>query len=457
MVQYPLEAFSRKNRTSNLSNLINHSWNSLAASCAYLASHRVHLCVSRVIFRPARPKDRVIINFMRGRIFDEHWNHLHGYELKWQNSSTVFPTTFDVGTAFKLGGQTFGPEDPRIIVEDVAGAEPVIVFNMALPEIGWKRAMFIHRPFTNRTTILTIHGVERVKKEKNWTPVFLRSIDGLPSEHIHFIWKFAPLAVLKCNLADGFCDVVFQQSVSQELLDQYSFKNASIRGGTQFVPVPCRDRGLHGCDSQIEAFVSFPRHHVEHVGDLEKINKPGYRPEIAVLLTNTTHFYISYISDPLDFGPDTVMQTSALHDAGISGRIMIANSIVDWNFEVVPSSENVFLESSSSITAFETDVMTLTLSVNDDTMQVMRIAGLYKLIRALPSMAEFFGLADGTSSGLNEHVRSGFIDAVSFDKASSNAWTIRACAEAAARSYTLRYSKSLSNDPLYIEPNVSIL
>lgn len=274
MVQYPFEAFAPKGQTSNLTHVISSSWNQLAASCAFLTSQRVYLCVSRIIFRPARPKDKAIISFMRGRIFNENWEHVQGYELKWQNSSIVFPRMFDVGTAFKVGGQLFGPEDPRIIVEDVADAQPVIVFNMVMPESGWRRAMFIHRPFTNQTTILTINGVDREQKEKNWTPLFLKTIDGSHNTHIHLVWKLAPLTVLKCGLVDGLCDIVFQQIVSKGLLDQYAFKTASIRGGTQFVPIPCTDQGKGGCASQVEAFVSFPRHHVEFVGDLEKTKKP---------------------------------------------------------------------------------------------------------------------------------------------------------------------------------------
>lgn len=442
MVQYPLTAFLSKDNTSNLANVINKSWNHLAASCAHLTSHRVHLCVSRVIFRPARPKDKVIINFMRGRIFDEDWKHLHGYELKWQDRSIVFPRIFDVGTAFVPGGQTFGPEDPRIIVEDFAGAEPVIVFNMAMPDIGWHRAMFIHRPFTNQTTMLTINGIGRKKKEKNWTPLFLKNIDGSHNTFIHFVWRFGPLAVLKCSLSNGLCDIVFDQNISKELLSQFSFKGASIRGGTQFVPIPCLNRGTSECRSDIQAFVSFPRHHVEHVGDLEIVNKPGYRPEAAILLTNGSHFYFSYFSAPLDFGADMVMQASALNDAGLYGRIMIANSIVSWNIDELPTFGATTSDTLTTGTPSKNDVMTLTLSVNDDTVQVMRIAGLYQYIRKLPSMAGFFGYSDATSSSLGQNIFGNFHDDVWFERTSLAAWSIRSCAENAAKDYTLRHSKS---------------
>lgn len=437
MVQYPLDAFAQKAKTSNLGDIINKSWNHLGSSCAYLKSHQKHLCVSRVIFRPARPKDRVIINFLRGRIFDQDWNHLHGYEIRWHGRSIVFPKIFDVGTPFIPGKQTFGPEDPRIIVEDLPDAEPVIVFNMAIVADVWYRAMLMHRPFTNHTVVLSINGVDRAPREKNWTPFFLKIPDGSKSNSIHFIWKYAPLTVLKCGLADGICDITFQQSVPQDLLDQYSFKNASIRGGTQFIPIPRLDQTGRGFRPGVQAFVSLVRHHVEHVGDLEIVNKPGYRPEIAVLMTDGILFYLTYVSSPLDFGVDVAMSFSALADVGSEGRIMIANSIDSWNFDVDYTDDDASLRQLSTSIKTKTDVMTITLSVNDETCQVMQIAGIYGLLRQLPSMKEFF---DGRSDSV-----SAFDDPALFNLKSLAAWSIRACVEQAAMAYTIQHSKGVVN------------
>lgn len=438
MVEYSLNRV--KGNTTSLTKLVAVAWDRLATSCAFLSEQRVHLCVSRITFHPDRDKYHPRISFLRGQIYSEAWVHLDEYKLTWKDQEeVVFPKVFDIETGYKLGNYYFGPEDPRIIVEDVPGAEPVILFNMISISTGWKRAMWTFRPFTLQTTLLTIDGVERSKVEKNWAPFFLQSPthERQPSTEIYFVWHFAPLSILKCQLGTGLCQVVFKQEASDELLEAYKSRNASLHGGTQFVPIPrSKPRDRRPSETEIQAFFSIPRHQVKRVGGC--VN-PSYRPEFATLVTNSTHFYLSYVSSPLDFGPDIVMPAASLEDTCGRGRIMIANSIAQWDLESeLPGSVGQ-----------TTDVMTLTLSVDDATVQVMRMAGLYDLFNSLPSLSGYFGQNGpesfdvfDTHSFLNtpEKILTPG-DMSTFDITSATAWRVRTCVEDEAREYTAMHSK----------------
>lgn len=448
MVEYPAEMI--QGQTLSIQEIISSSWDRLATSCSFLPDRGVHLCISRIIFHPLRAKDRCRINFLHGRIFSEHWDPLDGYRLTWNDHEVTFPKIFDTNTEFKLGGELFGPEDARIIMEDVPDAEPVIVFNMKSSQSDWKRAMWIFRPFSGHSTILTIRGaLQRPKKEKNWTPLFIKDHDQTrsdqrhPSHYLHFVWKFDPLTVLKCHLQTGMCDVVFEQQIDDNLISHHEFSNSSVRGGTEFVPIP---RSLSSSwwskhhDPSVQAFIAFPRTHVEGAGGCRR---PAYRPELAVLVTNTTDFYLTYISDPLDFGPDTVMNTEQLSDSCGEGRIMIANSIARWDL------------SESESGSERTDVMTLTLSVDDATVQVMRVSGIYEFLQSLPSLDFYFSRSPKIYGGKKAFPRIAtsasrreFADLVrttgSFERASAVGFDIRACTEEAAKVYTEENSAHLA-------------
>ncbi|EXJ89622.1 hypothetical protein A1O3_02689 [Capronia epimyces CBS 606.96] len=424
----------------SLQQLLASSWDRLATACVWMPDHGVHLCVSRIIFHPGGRRDRCRISFLRGQIYSEDWVHLDRYKLKWKGQEIVFPKVFDTDTEFKLGGQLYGPEDARIIIEEgVDDAEPVVVFNMITTHSDWKRAMWIFRPFSEQSHILTVRGTERPKKEKNWAPFFVRELEGAsnstserqPSTHIHFIWRFEPLTVLKCQLSTGMCDVVFEQAVLPALSSQHDDHDGSLRGGTQLVPVPLstkktKSKSRFGSPN-VQAFVSFPRTHVERAGGCRQA---VYRPELAVLVTNTTHFYLTYASEALDFSEGMVMDANALADPCGKGRIMITNSIARWDLEGRDSNGQ------------QMDVMTLSLSVDDATVQVLRVAGIWDLLRGLPSLARYFSQdkvqhIDGfppVNDVEDEHA-----DLLSpfdrYERANAVGWDVRACLEESAIRY----------------------
>lgn len=432
LVKYPLKALAKTGPTITFGDYIGRSWDHLAMSCAFLNSHGVYLCVSRVVFHPGNALDKVFVSFLRGRIFDAGWEHQDGYNLTWPGAEPIiFPTIFEVGAQWKDRGLSYGPEDPRIIIPDAPDAEPIIIFSMLGPVPEWKRAMYTFRPFTSVTTLLTVRGEERPRREKNWSPFFLDQ-GTEPSKTIYFIWKHAPLTILKCSLQDGMCDIVFKQSVSPDQLDQAVRSIATLRGGTQLVPIP-RTKAAASLNSDYQAFVAFPRYHV-NPKPYPNCDRPAYRPEIAVLLTNSTHFYLSYISEPIDFGADNVMTSDQLADSCGTGRISIPNSIARWEFDVRGAGADTVNEPN--------DIMTLTLTINDNEIRVLRLSGIYRLLQTLPGMGQFFGTASGTTTGLLSDVFGASSDAATaFPGAELAAWRIRTCLEDRAEEYTWEHLK----------------
>ena len=146
----------------------------------------------------------------------------------------------------------FGPEDPRVILESAEGAEPVVVFNIILNATGNPLAMWLHRPFSDTVTVLTIRGEERRPMEKNWAPFFHNDdnsdgdydINRAPTTVLHFVYSLHPLRIVKCSIEDGVCDWVFQEQVPPILAVSHDDTHGEMRGGTNFVRVPIR--GISG-------------------------------------------------------------------------------------------------------------------------------------------------------------------------------------------------------------------
>jgi len=351
---------------------------------------------------------------------------MDNYILNWKGQDITFPRIFDTATDFVEGGEVYGPEDPRIIIEEgVEDAEPVIIFNMISEKATWKRAMWIFRPFSGQSSILTIRGEERAEKEKNWAPFFVEqpgNTNGLmstkePNRYIHFVYSFQPLLILKCSLIDGVCEHAFAQDVPKDMLSHHENKWSEIRGGTQWVPIPLFNDDAGSSKNGLQAFFSIPRTHTEQTSFCYKA---VYRPEMTIMVTNGTSFYLTYVSNPLDFGVGTLLEEPAFTDPCKSGRIIILNSIADWDFNARTAYTKV------------TDVMTVTATVNDATVQALRISGILKLIKGLPSIQ---ALVKNPASVFGNGKPVKDIHKDPFLKHSAVGLDIRSCAEVAARSY----------------------
>jgi beta-1,2-mannosyltransferase len=202
--KYPQIEWDFHNQSLPFVDFVDASWAELAGSGVWLPQQHVYLTVSRVIHYPSGNPAVPTVSFLRGRVFDRHCKHLPNYTIEWNGQRVTFPRFFDVSVDWK-GNMTFlGPEDPRAVLqEDILGAETVIVFNMATeqqPEGNWRQAMWIHRPFSNFSTALTIRNEEPQFVEKNWAPFFHGNESQLqiPSHHLHLVYTLQPLRILRC-------------------------------------------------------------------------------------------------------------------------------------------------------------------------------------------------------------------------------------------------------------------
>ncbi|EAU32476.1 predicted protein [Aspergillus terreus NIH2624] len=343
---------------------VSSKWARLAGSIVWLPEQGVYLAITRVVYSPSGILHWPTMSFLRAQVFDEEWKELEGYTLNWNGNDMSFPATLDIPTPWEKGGGFFGPEDPRVILEENApGAEPVVVFNMRIQAEGWPRAMYIHRPFSRFTTVLTIQNEDRAIAEKNWAPFFLPDSHSTapvePGRYLHFVYSMKPLCVLRCSLLSGDCDWVFKQEFPATLPEGRHI-DGNMRGGTNFVPLP-------SSTSALRLYASFPRTHIHGVC----VDNAIYRPELVVLtVADGPGFSIAYASGPVDFG-SAVLDETARSNPCAEGHILIANSIPRWERQ------------------HGSDVMTLSLSVADRTVQIVHLYGVMEFLDGLPFLEAY--------------------------------------------------------------------
>lgn len=365
---------------SNVTEAAESTWARLSGSSVWLEEYGVYILVTRVIFHGTRSLNWPLMSFIRAQLFDENWNHLPGHEIIWQGKKLVFPQVFDVDPQYEPGGPPSGPEDPRIIIEEgVDGAEPVIVFNMLmwtdLNEEGRPltyRSMYIFRPFSGRKSLLIPHGFGRANTEKNWSPFFHNTNpikeNGLraPSQFINFVYTFAPLRVLNCTMDTGACDMVDYPEIPDTMKTPHTGDQNSLRGGTNFVPVPLQHTGI---DEGVRAWVAVPRTHIGWDGLCGNENNEGgaplYRPMITVIVSVGLQYFLIYASSSIDFG-HAVLGEKFDGDTCVSGGILIPNSISRWDHND------------------GRDVMSITFSVDDSTVQAAHVTGIQTVIDSIP-------------------------------------------------------------------------
>lgn len=363
MNNHPMIDYSKQDQTLTFEEMVSQTWTRLCGSSVWLEKHQIFLTVTRVIFYDEGIRQWPVISFLRGQVYDSNWNELKDHTLHWQGREIVFPTIFSIPHPYLERHRFFGPEDPRVLIEEgINDPEPIIVFNMIHDTHNWTRAMHIFRPFTNISTILTIkRDEERAEAEKNWAPFFLdESKDAAkggrthPNEYLHFIYRFNPLTVLKCKVGDGLCDVVYEQDTTTYSLGSHDDDHGRMTGGTNLVPLPMKSK------LGASLFMGFPRSHVE-VGCN---GKSIYRPALMVLSAHNKNFHFDYMSDSIDFGSAALPEEAFLDPCG-EGQILIANSVAKWD------------------RSHGRDILTLSFSVGDSTVQVLQLHGLLDFIERL--------------------------------------------------------------------------
>ncbi|QMW36991.1 hypothetical protein G4B11_000227 [Aspergillus flavus] len=338
-------------------------WTQFAGAGVWLPEYNVYLVVSRVVY--TRPGvSWPTISFLRGQLFDENWNHLEKHTIEWYGTKMYFPMVFEIPAVWWEEGGFFGPEDPRIILDEgVQGAEPLIVFNMISDGAGSPRAMWIHKPFSSITTILTIRNEERRPVEKNWAPFFHNEPSAgkrtETNEYLHFVYSLRPLQVLRCMIRSGECDWVFRQEVPDALTELHGDTRGEMRGGTNFMPIPIDGH------SDIQTYIGLPRTHLNFCNA-----GATYRPEITVLSGFQSKFHIAYASVATEFG-HTLLDEDLLSNPCTKGNILIPSSIARW---VYNSRE---------------DMMEVSFSIADENIHILRLYGVLSFIRSLPYYSRF--------------------------------------------------------------------
>lgn len=360
---HPLIDYSGRSSKS-FQSTVHETWSRMSGSSVWLEQHSVYMTITRVFFYDGGVKAWPRISFLRAQIHDKDWKALDNYTMQWQGETFMFPRIFDVPTPYEVGGGFYGPEDPRIVIErGVDDAEPIIIFNMVVDKKSSRRGMFLIRPFSNVTVEMEITGQEARNSEKNWSPFFMPATGPTrgkryPSKYVYFVYEYHPLNILKCHAMAGKCEYFFQQTINGPYADKHKHKDTHgvMRGGTNLEMLPYQRR------AGLTTFVGIPRTHTEfHCTVARKVN--GYRPEIMLMTTNGTAFWFDYFSEALDFG-SVMLKDPPRNEICDANRILISNSIA----RIEPRK----------------DLMTVSFSVNDETVQVARIKGVQALADRLP-------------------------------------------------------------------------
>lgn len=94
------------------------TWRRFNHSALWLETLEIYLVVTRVIWfndgRFRHPK----INLLECQVFDASWKEVQNYTVHWEGKDIIFPRVLDITAPMKPGGDVFGPEDPRIILEE---------------------------------------------------------------------------------------------------------------------------------------------------------------------------------------------------------------------------------------------------------------------------------------------------------------------------------------------------
>lgn len=399
-------------------NLVAKHWYKFAGSTVWLEEHGVHLMVSRVVYSGFGNKKKTSLSLAYAQVYDEQWNELQNIELLVPDDSTEsageyramsFPCFLPV--PFYHDDQVqkkrnYGPEDPRLVlVKNKRGvAEPLMVYNSfhrKLTDVkstdethedlkyNFFRLMFVAWPLKTQlgkdyvmgqkeerfaeteyiqAVELLIENEPRKKIQKNWTP-FVSEVErsSTSDDHAYFVYRWDSLEVLKCSLT------TFVNGAS---VCHYDYKKdekpdpnvGALRGGTQMLslrsilPAVLLPRNK-------EVWVGFARANIVGCGCGQKM----YRPNLAVMTKEDGRYVLSQLGSFTSLNVEVRGLGSDKYQCGPKDySVLIPNGISGWNIEQDTS-----------------DTMTLTVSVADDTVEMVHIQGILTLLLGQTSMLNF--------------------------------------------------------------------
>lgn len=424
-------------------NTVEKHWFRFAGSSVWLEEYGVHLMISRLLYSPKGIRNAPLISLSYAQLYNQNWEELDNTELIVPTNNPSFgdeprsteqlftaakyPQLLKIPTfhdARKQENKFYGAEDPRtILVLNANGyQEPLVVFNayhrkvdkevenesdesMVTLKFGFYRSIFVAWPWQfqkgkanaegilnenrdnqiyNRIVEMKRKDLPRLEKQKNWAP-FVSHQDRESFHHdryIYFIYRWAHLEILRCDLASiagslSMCESVFK--MNPELKE--SEPAGDLRGGTQLININdllAKDinnhvnRETYPISKNKEMWIGFARAQLKNCG-CDRI----YRPNVVVITKEGENYDISHVSSFVSMdipvlGWDLEDQTT-LCTAGPNA--LIPNGISMVSFKTVKTEEKVVSE----------DYITMAYSVADYTVETINIKGLLRRLLTLKS------------------------------------------------------------------------
>ncbi|EGW30511.1 uncharacterized protein SPAPADRAFT_143089 [Spathaspora passalidarum NRRL Y-27907] len=381
-----------------------------AATSVWLEEHRVHFMVSRVLFSRTGVKWVPQLSLLYAETFNQNWEPVD-FELKVQGETMKFPSFLPIPfyhNVKHMKKRWYGPEDARILlVKNEDGKdEPLVIFNAhhrrfnesyieqhgPIPFIHY-RSMFIAWPFRfelgkkatdsmpdqkynttrfNKARELRIEGKERQIVEKNWTPFIDTSERTIHDSHLHIVYDWEYLQVLKCQLTNltsdsmSYCKVIFTTPGQGDV--------GPIRGGTELIPLS------QVSTSTAPVWVGFLRTHILKCG----CGREMYRPHLVVFRRHGDNFKVSHLSSSL--GLDVPIQSARYMSRLCTGgdpNILMPNGISTWVYD-----KNT-----------DTDYLTLSMSTGDVDNLLIDLKNIGKLVETQLEIGQ--GWSNDAESSLN--------------------------------------------------------
>lgn len=395
---------------------VKRHWYQLAGSSVWLEQYGVYFTIRRVMYSPAGFKNAPLLSLTYAQIFDDQWREIKDHNLvlphedESENGLEIlkFPLFLKI-PFFHDYDQTkkryYGPEDPRItLIKNKAGHfEPLIVFNSDHRQLVTLkdsdtlepqnfRSMFLCFPFQHqvgkanvdaydqerfsdatysRVSELRLDDGPRLKVQKNWTPFISHSQrlhNGGYDTHVNFVYRWTNLEVLQCDIHDGTCNFLYRLDSSIERGSAVG----PMRGGTELYSINelLINSGVeknYYLPPNREVWVGFARAHLDGCG----CGKNMYRPNLVVIVGDTVEgefiYKISHISSSLSFDMNVVgWDMDNPENLCTGSNVLIPNGIASWVVDLA----------TDEAAGWPNDVLTLSLSVSDISVEIINIKNL---------------------------------------------------------------------------------
>ncbi|RLV96606.1 Beta-mannosyltransferase 6 [Spathaspora sp. JA1] len=212
----------------------------------------------------------------------------------------------------------------------------------------------------NKARELRIEEKVRNKVEKNWTPFIDPSERSPHDSHLHIVYDWEYLQVLKCELTDlssdsfSSCKIIYDTPRKLEV--------GPIRGGTELIPLSMvRDVTATNTTTAPSVWVGFLRTHILDCG----CGKEMYRPHLVIFRREGKSFKVSHMSSSIGFDVPLIgARNKKKLCANGDSSILMPNGISIWEYDDETDS----------------DYLTLSLSRGDSDNIRLNIKDLGKLV-----------------------------------------------------------------------------